>query len=268
MKTNIQIIALALAGFAIQAQAEEVKPIKALLLTGGCCHDYKAQKDILKEGIESRANIIVDQIHTDNSTVKPDLPIYGVPKYANGYDVVIHDECAAGISDDKIVKGVLAPHKAGIPGVNLHCAMHSYRIGKFKQPAGEEETPRTQWFRYLGIQSTSHGPKKPVSIFITDKDHPITKSMADWITGNEELYNNVTVFDTAHTLAKGKQEGEEAVVAWTNDYHGTRVFSTTIGHFNETVGDDRYLDLVTRGILWACGKMDEEGGIAEGYATE
>lgn len=268
MKTNIQIIVLALTCFASQAQAEEVKPIKALLLTGGCCHDYKAQKDILKEGIESRANIIVDQIHTDNSTVKPDLPIYGVPEYANGYDVVIHDECAAGISDDKIVKGVLAPHKAGIPGVNLHCAMHSYRIGKFKQPVGEKETPTSQWFSYLGIQSTSHGPKKPVSISITDKDHAITKSMADWITGNEELYNNVTVFDTAHMLAKGKQEGKEAIVAWTNDYHGTRVFSTTIGHFNETVGDARYLDLVTRGILWACGKMDEEGGIAEGYAKE
>jgi hypothetical protein len=28
--------------------AEEVKPLKALLLTGGCCHDYSAQKDILR----------------------------------------------------------------------------------------------------------------------------------------------------------------------------------------------------------------------------
>ena len=34
-----------------------VKPLKALLVIGGCCHDYKAQKDILKAGIESRANV-------------------------------------------------------------------------------------------------------------------------------------------------------------------------------------------------------------------
>ena len=39
----------------------------------------------------------------------------------------------------------------------------------------------------------------------------------------------------------------------------------TIGHFNETVADARYLDLVTRGLLWACGKMDDKGNIAEGY---
>ena len=39
---------------------ETPKPIKALLITGGCCHDYAQQKDILKNGLESRANITVD----------------------------------------------------------------------------------------------------------------------------------------------------------------------------------------------------------------
>ena len=37
-------------------------------------------------------------------------------------------------------------------------------------------------------------------------------------------------------------------------YGGTRVFSTTLGHNTATVGDDRYLELVTRGLLWAVGK--------------
>ena len=47
-----------------------------------------------------------------NTTVKPDLPIFGVPEYANGYDLVIHDECAAGITDVAGIEGVLFPHKA------------------------------------------------------------------------------------------------------------------------------------------------------------
>ncbi|MEY3394575.1 MAG: hypothetical protein RL346_811 [Verrucomicrobiota bacterium] len=270
MKTNIKLAVLAFAGMAFipSLSAEEVKPLKALLLTGGCCHDYKAQKDILKKGIEARGNIIVDQIHTDNSTVKPDLPIYGMPEYANGYDIVIHDECAANISDDKIVKGVLAPHDKGLPAVNLHCAMHSYRIGDFKKAVEEKGTPTSQWFEFLGVQSTGHGPKKPLEIVYTDKTHPITQGLEDWTTGDEELYNNIKVFETAHVLAKGKQLNQEAVVTWTNDYKGTRVFSTTIGHFNETVSDARYLDLVTRGLLWACGKMDEKGSIAAGYGPK
>ena len=39
---------------------------------------------------------MVDQIHTDDKSTKPPLPIYGNPDYAKGYDLVIHDECAAG----------------------------------------------------------------------------------------------------------------------------------------------------------------------------
>ena len=38
---------------------ETTNHIKALLVTGGCCHDYANQKIILKMGIEARANVIV-----------------------------------------------------------------------------------------------------------------------------------------------------------------------------------------------------------------
>ena len=37
------------------ASAEGVKPIKALLVIGGCCHDYAAQKEILAKGLAARA---------------------------------------------------------------------------------------------------------------------------------------------------------------------------------------------------------------------
>jgi len=269
MKKTALISALVLAGGWLIPAAAETKPLKALLITGGCCHDYKAQKDILKNGIEARANIIVDQIHVDNSSTRPDLPIYGVADYADGYDVVIHDECAADISDEAIVKGVLAPHQKGIPGVNLHCAMHSYRIGdfrgKFEEIAG---TASALWFEYLGLQSSGHGPQKPIEIRHTDKTHPINRGLEDWTTKNEELYNNLHVLGTASVLATGVQDGKEAVVTWTNDYKGTKVFSTSIGHNNTTVEDPRYLDLVTRGLLWSTGKLDAEGRIAAGYEAK
>jgi type 1 glutamine amidotransferase len=47
-------------------------------------------------------------------------------------------------------------------------------------------------------------------------------------------------------------------VAWTNTYNGkSKVFATTLGHNNATVADNRYLDLVARGLLWSVGKLDE-----------
>jgi type 1 glutamine amidotransferase len=36
------------------------------------------------------------------------------------------------------------------------------------------------------------------------------------------------------------------------------VFATTLGHNNDTVADPRYLDLVTRGLLWSLGKLDDK----------
>ena len=244
----------------------EVKPLRVLLICGGCCHDYAKQKDILKQGIESRISATVDIIYTADGSTHPDLPIYGHPDYAKGYDVVIHDECAADVNDQAVVEGVLAPHRDGVPGVNLHCGMHCYRIGNPSDPA-TPGTPHALWFDYLGIQSSGHGAQLPIEISFVDKASPITKGFADWTTIKEELYNNVKVFDGAHALARGKQGKSDFVVAWTNLYQGkTRVFSTTIGHNNETVEDPRYLDLVTHGLLWACDKLGADGMPVAGYA--
>ncbi len=255
---------------------ETPKPIKALLVTGGCCHDYANQRYILKAGIEARANVIVDIIYSADSNTHPALPIYGHPDYAKGYDVVIHDECAADINDTNIIQGVLKPHQDGIPGVNLHCAMHCYRFGDFSKPL-PADAPNAHWYEYLGLQSSGHGPQEPIAISFTDKTNAVTTGLMDWTTIGEEHYNNIKVWDTAHALAHGVQviknkAGEpqrtnDFVVAWENIYQGkTRVFSTTIGHNNQTVADARYLDLVTRGLLWACDKLDADGKPKAGYA--
>jgi len=251
------------------------QPLKALLVTGGCCHDYANQKVILKHGIEARANVVVDVIYVADANTHPALPICGHPDYAKGYDVIIHDECAADINDPAVIQGVLQPHQDGIPGVNLHCAMHCYRFGDFKKPVAVGAT-NAHWFEYLGLQSSGHGPQQPIAIAFTDTTHPITSGMTNWTTINEEHYNNVQVFDTAHALAHGTQviknkagvqQTNDFVVAWVNTYKGkTRVFSTTIGHNNQTVADDRYLDLVTRGLLWACDKLGADGKPKPGYA--
>src|SRR2546430_12712576 len=77
------------------------------------------------------------------STLFPYTTLFRSPDYAQGYDLVIHDECAADISDPQTVEAVLKPHRDGIPGVNLHCAMHCYRIGNPNDPV-TPGTPRSE----------------------------------------------------------------------------------------------------------------------------
>jgi|MDTC01.3.fsa_nt_gb type 1 glutamine amidotransferase len=262
-------------------------PLKVLLIAGGCCHDYAGQKDLLKAGIESRLNARVDIEYTPDKSTKAVFPRYLEADWAAGYDVILHDECSADVKNKDYVDRILAAHKYGVPAVNLHCAMHSYRWGDFRKavkPGGDN----AGWYEMIGIQSTGHGPHLPINVTALDKEHPITMGMKDWSIDKDELYNNVQVFDTAHPLLSGKQmvpprkkRGQpadpnakakevSAVVAWTNEYgpRKTKTFSVTLGHYSEIVSDDRYMTLVTRGLLWVTGNLAGDGSAKAGYGQE
>ena len=278
---NRRFILASLAGLAASvsfANAEDVKPLRVLLVTGGCCHDYEKQHLILAEGLGARANIEVTFEHNPDKTTKCSFELYKNKDWAKPFDVVIHDECSADVTDPEYVGNIIGAHRNGTPAVNLHCAMHCYRWGNFKEPV-TVGADNSHWYEMLGLQSTGHGPQEPIALTFVDTTHAITKGMTDWTTIKEELYNNIQIL-TAHPLVKGKQTqtdkktGEkkevETVVAWTNEFgpNKTRIVSTTIGHNNETVGDARYLDLVTRSVLWAAGKLDENGKPLPGYESK
>lgn len=272
MIRHVASLVLATVAFGSLASAADAAPLKLLLITGGCCHDYKAQKDILKAGLEARVNCTVEQIHVDDKSTKPPFPHHGNPDYAKGFDLVIHDECAADIKDPVVIDAVLKPHVDGLPAVNLHCAMHSYRFGDIGKPV-QPGADNGKWFTFLGLQTTGHGPQEPINIVFVDKEHPIAKGLADWTTIKEELYNNVAIHGGI-PLARGKQmvKGKEVetVVAWTNEFGAkkAKIFSTTLGHNNDTVADPRYLDLIAHGVLWTTGHINADGTAATGYGKK
>ena len=71
------------------------KPLRALIIAGGCCHDYAMQPIILKEGLEARAHVEVDAVHSFDRSTKVTFAPYEKPDWAKGYDVIVHDECSA-----------------------------------------------------------------------------------------------------------------------------------------------------------------------------
>ena len=188
---------------------------------------------------------------------------------------MIHDECTSNVTDQAYVERILKAHRNGTPAVNLHCAMHSYRWGNFQNPV-ELGANNSAWYEMIGVQSTAHGPQLPIEIVYSSANHPIIQGLEPWTTVNEELYNNIRVFDTTTALATGKQRIEPnekqlpdnpnaqgkvatSVVVWANEYgpNKTKIFSTSLGHNNETVADPRYLELVVRGVQWTTGNLSE-----------
>ena len=233
----------------IASNGEESKQLKALLITGGCCHDYSAQKQLIKKGLEARANISVTVVQQGGTTTNTKIPLYENPQWAEGYDVIIHDECFAAVDDPAWTQRILKPHQGGVPAVVIHCAMHCYRDGT------------DEWFKFCGVTSRRHGAHYAHEVLNRDAEHPIMKSWGPgWANPAGELYWIEKVWPTAHPLAaaKNREKGNEEVCVWTNEYHGTRVFGTTLGHHNETVSHPKFLDLLTRGTLWACDQLNED----------
>ncbi|MBL6707481.1 MAG: discoidin domain-containing protein [Planctomycetaceae bacterium] len=221
------------------------KPIRALLVTGGCCHDYARQKLILSRGISARANVVWTVAHQGGSTTNTPIPLYDDPNWSDGFDIVVHNECFSDVKEKAFVENIVKPHRKGLPAILIHCAMHCYRTGD------------DQWFDFVGMQSPGHGPHYSYTVDNVKPDHPIMKDFGPtFVAPKGELYHSIKLFDTATALGQAKRQGDgiPQTCVWTNQYEKGRVFATTIGHYNETMAEPKYLDMLTRGLLWACDK--------------
>ena len=239
--------------------ADSIAPLKALLVCGGCCHDYEQQKKILSDGIAARADVTFTIVHEGNDRTNR-VSIYEKPNWWKGYDVIIHDECFGFVDDDQFIENITAAHAAGVPAVMLHCAEHSYRKGK-----------TDEWRKLLGISSFSHESRRDLDVKVMNADHPVMKGFpAEWHDAGDELYKNEKLWPNMIPLAQayGTETKKDHVCIWLNTYGKARVFVTTLGHQNSTVSSDVYLDLVTRGLLWTCDKLDDNGKPKAGYGPK
>jgi putative heme-binding domain-containing protein len=234
-------------------QTENKKSIKAMLVTGGCCHDYEKQKKIITEGIQGRCKIKIDWtiVHQGGTTTDTKIPLYENKDWAKGYDIVIHNECFAGIGDKEWIERVLKPHREGVNAIVIHCAMHTFRNSK-----------DNDYRDFLGVTSRSHGPHHAFQVENLESNDPIMKGFGQtWDTPTGELYYVDNIGSKATPLARAFNSGgrkKQEVCIWKNEYGKCRVFGTTIGHHNETMSTPKYLNFLTRGFLWAVDKLDEK----------
>ena len=251
---------VALAGVSVRADERPAQPIKALMIAGGGFHDYSMQKDIIANGISARAHVQWT-IFYENGDTAHQLGIYSKPDFGKGYDVIVHNECYADVTDPAFVAKVLAPHRNGIPGVVIHCTLHTFRAMK-----------TDEWREFIGMSSNHHGPQQPLQVEVLQPTNPIMAGFpAHWVTNPEELYSIDQIWPNAQPLAQAfaNDEKKNDPVIWTNLYLGkTRVFGTSMAHNDATMQDPVYLSLITRGLLWACDKLDANGKPKPGYGPE
>ena len=153
MRKTMKYIIITLIMLLTSCAVDQKKTIKALYITGGCCHDYKSQQKIIPQGLAQRINIETDIIFAMKKEVmKEKLSKTG---WAKGYDLVIYNICQSQESDSEFIDSITKLHHDGLGAIALHCSMHSYHW-KIK---GEKS-----WTKFLGVTSPNHGPKSKISV--------------------------------------------------------------------------------------------------------
>ncbi len=135
--------------WATAGMAEEEKdaenPLKCLLITGGCCHNYEFQSRALTLASEAETDIDWTVVNKGGKGTHAEIDLYEDPDWAEDYDVVVHNECFANTRNPDYIRKIVDGHKNGAPAVVIHCAMHTYRA------AGIDD-----WRQFLGVTSRRH----------------------------------------------------------------------------------------------------------------
>lgn len=220
-----------------------------MLLTGGCCHNYQKQSQLIKAFTAKSANIDWTVIQVDkeiNNNQTESLAFYEDNNWATEYDVIIHNECLGKITNKKLIENIAASHKDSHAGiVFLHCAMHTFRF------AAESAKP---WHELIGLRSLTHEHQSEYLVENALPDHPIMQGFPEiWKTPKDELYIIGKEYPTMTPLAYSHSEksGERQTCIWINELENVRVFGMTFGHKEVTFEDPVFQRVFTRGLLWA-----------------
>ena len=121
--------------------------------------------------------------------------------------------------------------------------MHTYRAASIDE-----------WRKFLGVTSRRHDHQSRYPVKKVAPEHPILKGMPeDWVSPKDELYVIEKMWPGATPLATSVSEadGKSYPVAWVNGFGKARVFGTTFGHSDATFQDPVFLEMLSRGFLWA-----------------
>jgi type 1 glutamine amidotransferase len=244
---------------ATAAGAQQAPPIRALYVTGGGFHDFKAQEKILPPGISARTNIVWTIDNTADTSTKTLIARHRTTAWADSFDVVVYNMSFSYVVDPQWIERIAHAHRdKGVAAVIIHGATHSYR-----------RSTTDAWRELMGVASMRHDTQREFPrLERLAADNPIVKALPkEWGPGSDELYNIDKSWPTMTPLVQAWSiEGEKHFpVVWTNTYGKAKVFATTMGHNNRTQSDPVYLDLVTRGLLWSVGKLAADGTPMAGY---
>ena len=258
----VAILAAASAGLAGQPK------LKVLLLDGRNNHEWKKTTPTLRAMLEETGRFDVEvRTAPPKEEGKPDRrPLRLAAKDLEPWDCILSNYNGPRWSPE-MEKAVEAFVRGGKGLALVHAANNCHR--------GWTEYQKMLGYNWRG---SGHGPKFEYDVRITEVEHPITEGLADFWHNRDELYHamkvnpqatNLRVLATAFSpprmlrLKRTRKDGTATVIdhcfgtgndepaAVVTDYGKGRCFHMILGHYAESMLDNGFKTLMTRGVEWA-----------------
>jgi uncharacterized protein len=231
------ILTVAAALAAAPDQKPETKHVRVLVVTGVdyVGHLWKETAPAVRKVIEKDPRL--------EARIVEDPEVLASPMPAD-YDVILlHFKNYQPLRREAQARDNLAKLvKQGKGLVLLHFACGAFEDWpEFVQLAGRV------WDR-----KTSHDPRGPFTVRITQSQHAITQGMGDF-QADDELYTCLVGKTPIETLAvaRSKLTGKDHPMAFVLQYGEGRVFHTPLGHDVRSIEMPGVAELIRRGCLWA-----------------
>lgn len=232
---------LTLVIFLVAVMMSPAQPIRLLVVTGG--HDYnKTEFENMLDSLPGKVSYKIAEL--------PDAFALFEKQHRNEYDVIVFYHMWQKISADQ--QQVMAECiREGKPLVVLHhsiCAFDDWN--EYVNIIGGKYFHRPDTIDGTLMQPSSYQHDIPVSIKVTQKDHPVTRGIADF-TLVDETYNNFYVQPGVTPLLITDTPGSTKIIGWTKQYGSARVVTLQTGHDIPAYRSTAYRQLLWQAIVFS-----------------
>ncbi len=232
MKKAIAICAAVLAVCVVAgmlAAADGGGKVKVLFLRGGDVHDWKGNTPILTAILDKTGEFEVT--YTEN--------LDDLKERIKQFDIVIQYTTGLELTPEQ-EKGYCDFVANGGGYVGIHSASDSFKNAD-------------RYWEMVGGRFAGHGGGK-FTVYIYDKEHPITKGLEDFEVEDETYSHNYHKNAIMRCLTRMSRGDERQSMCWISHYGKGRMFYTGNGHGKEAWTNPAFQRLVVRGAYWAAGR--------------
>jgi len=237
------------------SQAFAGSPIRVLILTGETdlpYHDWRISTPYLR-GVF-------------NNSGRFDVRVEEEPRGLSmatlaSYDVLVlnYNGPRWGVETEQAVEQFLRSGRGMI-------AFHGVSYGPFygQQLSAPRRMAGEPWSAYAAmmgstwkLENIGHSARHVFAVKWVDREHPISRGLAEVFMADDELYHKMDLRPEAHVLAtalsdpKVRGTGRDEPMIWTVPFGRGRVVHMTLGHDLKAMSQQGFIDALVRGTEWA-----------------